>query len=122
MRFLVNMSVSPKVAAALAEMGHEATHCVDLGMGRARDEEILARARRDGAIAVTADHDFPRIAFRVGEGFPGLLLLRLEGPTAAETIRRIREVLPGLDDRSWRNRIVVVEPARVRVSEVPERP
>src|SRR5262245_887008 len=116
------MSVSPKVASALSEMGHEAIHCVDLGMQRARDEEILARARKEGAVAVTADHDFPRLAFTAGEGFPGLLLLRLEAPTAAETIRRIREVLPGLDERSWKNRIVVVEPARVRVSEVPGLP
>jgi predicted nuclease of predicted toxin-antitoxin system len=89
---------------------------------RARDEEILDRARRDAAIAVTADHDFPRIAFTVGEGFPGLLLLRLEAPTATETIRRLREVLPGLDDAFWRNRIVVIEPGRVRVSDIPRRP
>ncbi|HKB15533.1 MAG TPA: DUF5615 family PIN-like protein [Planctomycetota bacterium] len=76
MRFLVNMSVSPKIAAALAEMGHEAIHCVDLGMERARDEEILARAHKEGPV----------------------------------------------DERSWKNRIVVVEPARVRVSEVPGLP
>ncbi len=49
---------------------------------------------------MTADHDYPLIAFTDGEGFLGLLLLRLEAPTAAETIRRIREALPGLDDRS----------------------
>jgi predicted nuclease of predicted toxin-antitoxin system len=120
-RFLVNMSVSPKVAAALAEMGHEARHCAELGMQRASDEEILARARREGAVAVTADHDFPRIAFTVGVELPGLLLFRLETPSAAETIRRLREVLPGLREQSWKNRIVVVEPARVRVSEVPTR-
>jgi hypothetical protein len=44
-KFLVDQNLSPRLATALAEHGHDAVHTFDLGLGDAPDEVVLDRAR-----------------------------------------------------------------------------
>ena len=60
MKFLVDMPLSPTLAAWLKEQGHGAVHAADLGLNRASDLDILARAKQEDRTIVTADLDYPR--------------------------------------------------------------
>ena len=61
MKFLVDANLSERVARQLADLGTDAVHVDDLGMRAASDEEILAKAARDGFVIVTLDDDFQQL-------------------------------------------------------------
>lgn len=57
-KFLVDESLSSRVNQLLKDGGHNAVHVSDLGMHGAPDLVVMAAARADGPIVVTADTDF----------------------------------------------------------------
>jgi predicted nuclease of predicted toxin-antitoxin system len=62
MRFLIDMPLSRGLAQWLAARGHDAKHASDLGLDRAPDAEILARAKQETRTIVTADLDLSAVA------------------------------------------------------------
>lgn len=58
MRFLADAGLSPKTVEFLKQLGHEATHVRELGLERARDFELVERARVDSSVIVSFDLDF----------------------------------------------------------------
>jgi len=50
-KFLVDMPLSPELAAWLVRQGHDAVHALNLGLARVPDEAILDHARRDFGFA-----------------------------------------------------------------------
>ena len=74
MKALLDMPVSSSLVDVLRAHGHEGAHAHEMGLDRAIHREILAVARRENRIIITADLDFPRIlALSSAEG-PGLIL------------------------------------------------
>lgn len=61
MKLLVDANLSHKVAAGLRAAGHEATHLQEIGMQASPDPAVLAVARDDERILITADADFGRL-------------------------------------------------------------
>ena len=59
MRFLLDMPLSPKLAAWLTANGHDAIHARQVGLSQAADREVLQHASAEHRIIVTADLDFP---------------------------------------------------------------
>ena len=76
MRFLVDMPLSPLLAEWMYREGHEAVHAAHIGLGQAPDKEIIAQARKDSRIIVTADLDYARLLALAGSSGPGIILLR----------------------------------------------
>lgn len=76
MKFLVDSAVSPEVAAGLRDLGHDAVHVSDYGLGTSTDEAILARAQAEGRIVVTSDTDFGELLADSGASEPSVVLFR----------------------------------------------
>jgi predicted nuclease of predicted toxin-antitoxin system len=75
-RFLIDSPLSPVVAAALRELGHDAIHVRDVGRQHQQDVEIFEFAARERRIIVSADTDFGKLlAFR-GVRSPSVVQLR----------------------------------------------
>ena len=55
MKFLVENQLPLKLARHLAARGHEARHVLDIGLERADDPEVWARAIADGCAVVSKD-------------------------------------------------------------------
>ena len=89
MRFLIDMPVSPRVAAWLVEQGHDAVHAMAVGLGRASDREVLDRALQDNRLVVTADTDFPQLLTLAQAKAPGVILFR-----EATTITPLDYIIP----------------------------
>lgn len=58
MRFLADAGLSPATVDFLIARGHEAAHVRALGMQRAADTDVIARARTDSSVVLTFDLDF----------------------------------------------------------------
>lgn len=120
MRFLVDENLSPLLAELLREAGHNAEHVRNLGMARADDVAVLARAESDGCILVTADTDFGGLLARSGQGQPSVILLRkLQGRRAAEQAQHLLDHLGALTEDLEAGSIVAFDDARLRIRRLP---
>jgi predicted nuclease of predicted toxin-antitoxin system len=59
-KLLVDANLSPTVAEALRQAGHDATHVVEHGLMTASDERIALFAVDQVHVIVSADSDFAR--------------------------------------------------------------
>ena len=76
MRLLIDMNLTPRWTTTLTAAGHQATHWIDAGVPDADDRDILALARREGSIVLTADLDFGDILAASRESQPSVVILR----------------------------------------------
>ncbi len=88
MRLLVDESSGRRLAALLAQEGHDVVYCGD-ALPRMEDAKILAYAEKERRILVTDDKDFGELVWRLGKPAFGVVLLRFS--TANE--RTKKEVL-----------------------------
>jgi predicted nuclease of predicted toxin-antitoxin system len=119
MKFLVDVPLSPGLAAWLGDQGHDAVHAADLGLSRAPDTEIMARAVQEACTIVTADLDYPRLLALAQATEPSLILFRDGDWSDADVIARLAEVLGALTDSDIARSIIVVERDRVRRRRLP---
>jgi len=118
-KFLVDMPLSPALAAWLREEGHDAVHALELGLQHAPDIEIMARAQGERRTIVTADLDYPRLLALARSAEPSLILFRDGNWSEADVVTRLREVLQVLSDVDIAQSIIVVDRDRVRRRRLP---
>jgi len=57
-KFLIDQNRSPRLALLLREYGHDAIHTLEVGLERAKDEELLLLAATEDRVIVSGDTDF----------------------------------------------------------------
>jgi predicted nuclease of predicted toxin-antitoxin system len=124
MRFLLDENVSYRVTPYLKVAGHDAIHVGDIGLISADDSVILARARDDERVLVSADHDFVQMLFASGDVQPSLVLVReVEVLTSAGLAALpLAALSAGLEQSLAEGAVAVLAPDRVRVRPLPLRP
>lgn len=119
MKALLDMPVSASLLSVLEVHGHEGVHAQQLGLDRAPDEDLLALARQEGRVVITADLDFPRmLALSAAEG-PGLILFRGGTYSDEEMQSLLGRVLDAVETEALEHSICVVDRRRVRVTRLP---
>jgi predicted nuclease of predicted toxin-antitoxin system len=83
MKILADESVDKGIVVRLREDGHEVRYVAELSPG-IMDEEVLALAREDKTLLLTADKDFGELIFRQGYVKHGIVLYRLAGLSSSE--------------------------------------
>jgi len=92
MEFIVDESAGTAVVNYLRTAGHNVLAVAE-AMPQADDQDILARATRDGRILITNDKDFGELIFRSGQAHHGVVLLRLRDESPANRVRVVNSVL-----------------------------
>ena len=113
------MPLSPALAVWLREQGYDAVHAAELGLNRAPDIEIIARAKQDGRTIITIDLDYPRLLALARTTEPSLILFRDGDWSEADVIVRMREILRALTAVDIAQSIIVVDRDRVRRRRLP---
>jgi predicted nuclease of predicted toxin-antitoxin system len=106
------MPLSPTLARWLNDQGHDAVHALELGLDRAPDMAILARAAAETHTVITADLDYPRLLALAQAVELSLILFRHGNWSEAE-------VLASVDETEITQSILVVDRDRVRRRRLP---
>ena len=120
MKFLVDNNLSPLLAEHLATAGHDAVHVRDYGLQSASDPDVLARARAEGRVLISADTDFGALLAHEKADRPSVLLIRrLVGRRAAEQASIILANLEPVQDDLDAGAIVVLTEDWIRIRRLP---
>jgi len=114
MNFLVDMQLPPQLADWLNERGHDAAHVVNIGFGRATDEDIMERALEEERVIITADLDFPRILALTEAKGPGVILFRGGKFAESEVIALLTRILEIIPHHELPKSLVVADQERIR--------
>ena len=93
MKFLANMSISPRTIAWPHAAGHDAIRLPAIGLQPAPDSEVIERALAEGRIILTMDRDYGQLLAESGQAAPSIVLFRLSHEEAAFVNQRLAEVL-----------------------------
>jgi predicted nuclease of predicted toxin-antitoxin system len=114
-KFLIDMPLSPTLAAWLTNQRHDGVRGVDLGLHRAADTEINPRAKLDAHTVVTADLDYPRLLALAQATEPSLILFSRGDWSEADVIARLSDLHAGLSEADIAQSILVVDRDRMRL-------
>lgn len=118
MRLLAYENFPSDAINALRERGHDVIWIWTEAPG-SRDEDVLARARKESRVLIPFEKDFGELAFR--SRLPascGIILFRIT-PRSPEFITRpAANVLGSRDD--WVGHFAVIEHDRIRMRPLPE--
>ena len=119
MNVLLDMPVSRTLVSVLEAYGHEGVHAHEIGLDRATDREVLAVARRENRVVITADLDFPRLLALSSVEGPGLVLFRGGNYSDAEMCDLLDRVLTEVPPEILETSICVVDRKRIRYTRLP---
>lgn len=122
MKFLIDMSVSPKVADWLNQKGNDAIHAFYSNLGSASDVTIIEKAYQEQRVIITADLDYPRILALTKADGPGIILFRGGNYSEKEMLHLIQEVFLKIPAEDLSKCIVVVDKVRIRRLRLPIEP
>jgi len=114
MRLFLDQMFRVEVAAHLRLMGYDVTQASDVGLSRADDAEILARAISENRVLLTLDGHFGNWAVLPLTGHTGVIRLRVDPTTTQNVLRLLCPFLAAHDRRCFANHLVIVTHARVR--------
>jgi len=118
-RVLLDQDVPRRAAALLRERGVDAVHASEVGLGSARDADVVAWCRAQGAIAVTLDADIHAVIALSGLTTPSTIRIRVQGLNGAEMARLLVDVLESRRDALAAGAMVTIQPGRLRVRRLP---
>lgn len=120
MRFLIDNALSPLLAAALREAGHDAMHVRERGMSGASDVMLFDLATSEGRVIVSADTDFAMILASRRADRPSVVLFRGEGSRhPANQVAVLLANLGQLSAALESGAVAVIEESRIRVRALP---
>jgi predicted nuclease of predicted toxin-antitoxin system len=122
MRFLVDQDVYHMTVVWLRQQGHDVVTAEELGMQRASDDALLARAKETFRLLLTRDKDFGALTFLQAQLSGGVILLRVT-PTMVEDVHQeLQRLLKEHREEELRGSFCVVEPRRHRIRRLPQAP
>ena len=113
------MPLSAGLSQWLASQGHDAIHASEVGLFRAADTAIIAYARSDDRIILTADLDYPHLLALSAADRPAVILFRGGDWSTAQAIDRLQVVLGVIPANELASSLVVVERTRIRRRTLP---
>jgi predicted nuclease of predicted toxin-antitoxin system len=116
MRFLADESCDFAVVCALRAAGHDVQAVKEICSG-APDEMVMQLAVQEARILLTEDKDFGQLVY-AGSGLSvGVIFIRFPGNARQGMVKAVLELLDKAGDK-FQGRFVVVQPGRVRISDI----
>ena len=114
MKFLLDQDVYVATTRMLRDSNHDVVRVAEIGLARADDETILARARELGRILVTRDRDFGTLVF-AKHLLGGVIYLRVLPSTLSSVHAELNRVLERYTEDELSRAFVVIEAGGHRI-------
>ncbi len=121
MRFLADMGISPSMVNELRAHGHDAVHLRELGMQRASDKRVLAKALSEERIVLTSDLDFGYLMAISGLKLPSIVIFRLSDMRPDNVAAHLHRVIDRLSVELAAGCVVAVSDTSFRARRLPIR-
>lgn len=122
MRFLVDESLSRRVAELLRHADHDAVHVGDLGLLGTPDDEVMAAARSSDRVLITVDTDFGGLLAFAHESTPSAILVRRAPHRTESQVQLLLAALPEVEQHLIAGALVVLSPGQARIRLLPIEP
>ena len=119
MRFLVDNALSPSVAKALVEAGHDAVHVRERGMHAAADEVLFEWAAAENRVIVSVDTDFSRILSQRRSAKPSVILFRRDWHVPNRQVSAILANLAAIENGLEEGAVITFDRERIRIRSLP---
>ena len=119
MKFLVDMGISPRSAAFLRSLGHDAIHLHDAHLDRLSDASILIKALDEGRVVFTHDLDFGDLMAACEARLPSVIIFRLCNMSADRVNRYLEIILANYQDRLVAGVVMSITEREIRVRSLP---
>lgn len=119
MKLLVDLNLSPRVAAGLRAAGHHVVRVGEELDARATDLELVAEAKRTGSVVVSRDQDFSALLIASGARAPSLINLRTSEVRAEQVTRFLLDVLERASEELAAGAVVTIDDRRIRIRRLP---
>ncbi len=117
MKIKFDQNMDPRGAAILKQEGHEVSTVKEQNLTGAEDEVIAKVCQQESRCLVTLDLDFANTILYPPQEYPGLIVLRHPRPTAKGLLELVRQLKTALQTINPTNKLLIVEPERLRVRE-----
>ena len=118
-RLLLDQGLPRSTGALLNQDGWDISHVSEIGMSRASDADILARARDEQRVCVTLDADFHALLATSGERAPSVVRIRREGLDAAALAALLQSVWSRIESALHDGAMVTLTGSAVRIRRLP---
>jgi predicted nuclease of predicted toxin-antitoxin system len=122
MKFLGDMSISPRTIALLREQGYDAIHLIEENLEKMTDQNILDKARQEERILLTVDLDFAQLLAISGDSLPSVILFRLGNVSREVANRRLLAILNDYATELSNGLIISVTDVSIRLRHLPIQP
>jgi predicted nuclease of predicted toxin-antitoxin system len=119
MRFLIDNSLSPRLADGLRECGHDAVHMRELLPVDAADVAIFELASEQDRVVLAQDTDFGTILAQREADRPSVVLFRGRRKATADVLDLFQSMFPSIVDDLSAGAVVVFDDTRVRIRRLP---
>ncbi|MCL5292107.1 MAG: DUF5615 family PIN-like protein [Actinobacteria bacterium] len=119
MRFLADMPISRSTVEHLKSKGYDVVHLLDLGLGKAKDQDIAKLAEVEKRILLTADLDFATILASSKLATPSVIIFRLHDSRPVIINNLLDRYLLDIALDLERGSLAIFEETRVRVRNLP---
>lgn len=113
MNIVADEGVDHDIVQRLRKESHSVIYIAELSPS-VPDDVVLSEANRLSAILLTSDKDFGELVFRQGRIRFGILLIRLEGMTAAQKADHVALAIREKTDE-MANAFCVLSPGQLRI-------
>lgn len=113
-RFLLDQMLDVEVSSALSASGHDVVRVSEIGMARADDHDILAKAIALERILVTLDEHFGDWAILPLRKHNGVIRIKVDPATTENILAVLTPFLSHLGNRSFENTLAIVSESRAR--------
>lgn len=120
-KLLLDQGLAPQAASLLRSKGWTAIHVSEIGMAKAQDAQILDKARNDGMVCVTLDHDFHMQLALSSNAFPSVILLRVQQLDSAGQADLIQYVCTACEKTLLEGAAISSDGASIRIRRLPLR-